>query len=259
MAGTPEFWARTLRATALNSEFPPVDLERLVGWCPLTFAEIELDGCLGLCLRVGKNCGILIKSGQTRGQRRFTIAHELGHFAIPDHAKQHQANHRCLEATIATAAEVTDTEREANTFAAELLMPRSHFIDDIRGQAASMKLIKDLAASEHYDVSLTACAIRLVELSLEPRALLCYENGRLKWQVRSKSFRYYLPPRGTEPPHRSAVKDVVNSGASYDDTVDATDVGWLAEEWDCHEVLESAVPIPALNQALCLLEAVRDH
>lgn len=257
MSGTPEFWARTLRSNALSEQVLPVDVERIVEWCPVHFAEVPLDGFLGLCMRVGKTCGILIKSDQPHGQRRFTIAHELGHFAIPAHAKVGESGHQCLEASVVSGESSTHTEREANAFAAELLMPRAEFVTMARHKGASIRVAKELAGRERFDVSITACAIRMVELSGRSLALLCYERGRLAWQVRSQSFRYFLPVRGSQPPFGSAARDAVLNGVGCDEPVEVTDAGWLAEAWDCEELLESTLCMPALDQVLCLLDAVR--
>lgn len=259
MAGTPEFWARTLRSQSGQPDSVPIDLEELLSWASIKFDEIPLDGCLGLFMRVDTCCGILVKSGQSRGQRRFTIAHELGHFAIPHHTTANGMA-RCLEDDVlGMRNDVSTVEREANAFAAELLMPRSRFVADMKRGTATIGQVKELAAPERYDVSITACAIRLVELSLEPRALLCYESGVLRWQIRSRSFRYSLPPTGSVPPATSAVRESLVSGTAYDEAVDVTDGGWLAENWNAAAVLESTLPIPSLGQTLCLLDVVPER
>ena len=255
MAGTPEFWARELRTRAGQNGRLPVGLDEIVRWSGVHLDEVPLESCLGVCMRCGGNVGILIAEGQERGQRRFTIGHELGHFAIPTHE---QSGHHCFERDL-NAPDAKATEQEANEFAAELLMPRQAFAAELRGRGLpSIALAQSLAAPERFDVSLTSCARRLVELSPEPSALLCFEGGRLLWQVRSKGFQYRIPSRGSAPPPGSAAADACE-GTACVQPVSVADVGWLAEAWDCDDLVESALAMPRFNQALSILTVIRER
>src|ERR1700676_312683 len=64
-------------------------------------------------------------------RRRFTIAHELGHFLMPLHGPNAQCAK--VDMSILTTKDSNRArEAEANRFAAALLMPRELFLRDMR-------------------------------------------------------------------------------------------------------------------------------
>ncbi len=66
------------------------------------------------------------------GQKRFVIAHELGHFFLHPDTRQVET---VVAEQIANWSEHQETEEyEANLFAAEFLMPRSLFSLRIKGK-----------------------------------------------------------------------------------------------------------------------------
>src|SRR5262249_40549636 len=101
------------------------------------------------------------ESRRSSGRRRFTLAHELGHRLC-----QYLAGHD--EPTFCRAADVgvgagTSREREANVFAAALLMPEQL----VRREAADLKLNVHALATR-FDVSAPAMKVRLETLALLP-------------------------------------------------------------------------------------------
>lgn len=94
--------------------------------------------------------GINDKMANTR--KRYTIAHELGHYFLGhDHQRSIHENFD----------EPTDKEREANKFAAELLMPIDFLKKDVEKIGIT---VPDL--SKKYEVSDQAMSIRLLETKL---------------------------------------------------------------------------------------------
>lgn len=94
----------------------------------------------------------------TEERRRFTLAHELGHYFL--HSQQGEKKLKAFRLGTSLA------EREANYFAAELLMPEQMFREDF-------KSIKDLEGDERiakiakmYHVSFSAASVRLSALGL---------------------------------------------------------------------------------------------
>ncbi|HEY0434549.1 MAG TPA: ImmA/IrrE family metallo-endopeptidase, partial [Chitinophagaceae bacterium] len=112
---------------------PPVPVEDFAASVNIVkIAELEVDDFEGfLSTDAKKQKGVILyKAGSRKERRRFTIAHELGHFLIPSH----QGNQQC------TAADLQETRRdtihqrqeaEANRFAAGLLMPKPWFTRDM--------------------------------------------------------------------------------------------------------------------------------
>jgi hypothetical protein len=137
------------------------------GGCPIPVpVESIAEDYLGLSLRVAHMpvSGLLLVSRRqlwTHGdeppeRRRFTIAHEIAHWVC----HRHGVPSRC-ELDAGTAAR-DPREREANTFAAELLMPAGAVRD---AHAAGLQRV---ALARRFAVSELAMAWRLYNLRLGP-------------------------------------------------------------------------------------------
>lgn len=138
--------------------------------------------------------------GNTQESRkgRFTLSHELGHYFIDYHrhallcGKMQPHIHRYEPFG---KNEEWTLEREADEFAADLLMPLPQFKVDVRGKTFSGDLIKQL--SDKYQVSFSACALRYMRLNLVPIMLVYAMEGKIKWQMRSDDFPFWRLKYGT--------------------------------------------------------------
>lgn len=96
------------------------------------------------------------KHSEARVRQRFTIAHELGHFALG-----HGTRPRDTPAVF--SSRVSDPlEREANQFAAELLMPEGAVKQIV--QSGQFSSLDEVAAV--FDVSKVAMSYRLANLGV---------------------------------------------------------------------------------------------
>jgi hypothetical protein len=110
MLPDPEIFAdQILEVTGQNQ--PPTDVRAIVRkWPHLSVVETELDGD-GLFVDLGEVGGeILVKKSKQETRKRFTLAHEIGHFLVRHHIRE-QSKQR-------------DVENWCNKFAAELLLPK---------------------------------------------------------------------------------------------------------------------------------------
>jgi Zn-dependent peptidase ImmA (M78 family) len=100
-------------------------------------------------------------------RQRFTTAHELGHFLLHDFGDVHVDRQFKVWLRNGPSSDgVSTEEKEANLFAAELLMPAKFLQKDFRKiDAMDMQDEKQLAdLAEQYDVSTQAMTIRLAYL-----------------------------------------------------------------------------------------------
>lgn len=98
---------------------------------------------------------------QSAGRRRFTIAHEVGHWIC--HFEQGSVEPQyCRSEDIGIGAGRT-REREANVFASQLLMPDAL----VRREAAALRL-NIHALARRFEVSPPAMKVRLSQLALLP-------------------------------------------------------------------------------------------
>lgn len=152
---------------------PPVPVDRIAEslGAIISFEPFEgKDDLSGILYRDGKNKIIGINSAHTQNRQRFSIAHEIGHLRL--HSKELfvdkvvRVNFRDNKSSLATDRE----EIEANTFAAELLMPKNFIntgIDSLikKRQAFDKdEIIEHLSRAFH--VSPQAMEYRLVNLGI---------------------------------------------------------------------------------------------
>ena len=131
--------------------------ESLLGLRIVECADIAASGVLYPHLRE-----VRVNSAECASvplRRRFTIAHEIGHWVL--HAQAAGSSARFCRITDVPEQPRDPREREANRFAAELLMPEA----SIRAEVARRGLEPDLLAGL-YAVSPLAMRWRLFNLEL---------------------------------------------------------------------------------------------
>jgi Zn-dependent peptidase ImmA (M78 family) len=116
--------------------------------------EIDVSGMLFPAQR-----RILINAVESETRQRFTIAHELGHW-VCQCLEGHTAPLYCRVEDVGVDLEAKALEREANVFAAELLMPAAPV------QVAWAELEDPEAVAGRLDVSPSAVGWRLFNLGL---------------------------------------------------------------------------------------------
>jgi Zn-dependent peptidase ImmA (M78 family) len=126
----------------------------------------EDDPVEGAFLRRDGRDFILVNSAKRGRRQRFTCAHEIGHAVLLEPTEDVEFVDTAEQLDLAKAA--TAEEREANLFAAELLMPEV----GIRQLVAGIEDPQDAAGAiaRIYNVSPTSAAIRLNELTLLDKA-----------------------------------------------------------------------------------------
>jgi len=223
------------------------------------------DSCLAhpgytaMLYRLPEGTGGLIslQPGQDGGRRRFSIAHELGHYHIPRH--KHVQGYCADRDMRARSTDAKREEWEANDFAAELLMPRRLFADDTRKLDVSVASAVKLGATDFYDVSVMAAAWRMVQVTREPAAMVVSSDGRVEWMFRSDAFRLPLTERGQELHPDTLAAATFRERTGYIDPREVDPLIWLDSGEDVRgTLLESTHLIPSLNQAVSLLWLVDD-
>jgi hypothetical protein len=137
-------------------------------------------------VHAGDSFGILYSTGiRNKGYQRFTLAHELGHFSLPNHHRflfEKGALHRSESGFTSNVW----YEREADLFGVELLIPEFLFHRHRKKFTLGLDGIKGLA--ELFQTSLTAMGIRYATLCTEPVAVVVSEDDRILYSVLSKPF-----------------------------------------------------------------------
>lgn len=128
---------------------------------------------------------------------RFSLSHELGHW-------HHHRNQRlyCAKQDIGGVnGRGKVKEREADRYAADLMMPRYLFAPQMRAYSQpSFCSIDELA--ETFDASRKATAMRFVDLDPSPSLLICYGPHGRKWYRGSKDWPDDWAPKKSMIPIR---------------------------------------------------------
>jgi Zn-dependent peptidase ImmA (M78 family)/DNA-binding XRE family transcriptional regulator len=139
---------------------PPINVKTLAEECgALVLSYPFEDDLSGLVVELDGGAAIGVNDGQAWVRQRFTIAHELGHYLLGHHERFHIDLGRGDSDGTPPGYDWI-SERAANDFAAELLMPARllHQFDDGERSAG------DLAGL--FDVSALAMGYRLANLGL---------------------------------------------------------------------------------------------
>lgn len=190
------------------------------------------------------------------GFQNFCVAHELGHYFIPDHPEKllssgvHQSH----------AGFVSDDrcEQEADHFAAGLLMP-SFLFDPVMNKVQSgLKAIERLAAE--CGTSLTATAIRYAQRTPDPVAIIMSEGDRILYAFMSDELREIHGltwiKKGTQVPKDSVTHRFNQSESNVLSGARAENDTSFSEWFGCHkpyELYEEVKGLGAYGKTLTVL------
>lgn len=162
----------------------PVPVEQLCRQFDITsIGELDTDGFeAALITDECKSAGaILVAADRTRQRRRFSIAHELGHFLIPSHLPRPGERSLCSTEHLGMH-DVKEQDRrrrmeaEANRFAALLLIPPPVLRVELK--AIRRPDVRDVARlAKHFDVSKDAMARAYADYTRAAVAIAAIRGG----------------------------------------------------------------------------------
>ncbi|KGG93014.1 hypothetical protein P245_10630 [Comamonas thiooxydans] len=160
----------------------------------------DLEGLEGmLAANKARSKWLIVYNSAVRseGRKRFTIAHEFGHYILHRHERN---RFECSDGDIETGdGHDRDIESEADKFASTLLMPLDDFRKQVDGHPISFDLLGHCA--DRYGVSLTAAALRWTEIAEKRAILVASRDGHLLWsksnQAAFRSGAYFATRKNT--------------------------------------------------------------
>lgn len=156
---------------------PPISVEEVAHALGVAVREVDIAGFDGAILSGLKTPVAVISTAPARTRRRFTLAHEIGHFVL---------GHRDIVERIELASENPE-EVAANRFAAELLMPLAMLADEIYHHLTVDRLV---TLAEAYEVSPLALAYRLIPHVQAPQWILVQQASRQPWMLFSEYAKH---------------------------------------------------------------------
>ena len=192
----------------LNIKTLPIDPFHIVEKLDVVFKEAPLpEGKWGTTLKKAARPLIIISNSiGNQDRKRFTLAHELGHLRIPHHQSE---KYECFYWDIAEEGKTkNEQEREANEFAAELLMPMSWFAKDAENEDLTAEAIQKLA--DKYHSSFTSTALKAPQFMYGICGTILLKNGAVDYFARSEdcSEKRLFIQRGTPVPPNSSYNDI---------------------------------------------------
>ena len=170
----------------------PPDLATLCEVLGLRVREVPARGFDGALVRsrTAQKGIIAIKASlREKARKRFTIAHEIGHFVLPHHRLLKTV---CDERKIDSFdVRLNRPEVEANEFASELVLPSAILARTFNLSIFSLSQISAVASS--FETSLTATIRCFLRLTALPCAMIWSAENQTPWCARSDSFRFFLP------------------------------------------------------------------
>jgi Zn-dependent peptidase ImmA (M78 family) len=146
----------------------------IVRYRPLACGDARILG-------VGDRAIITVDAGASPVRQRFSVAHELGHW---HHHRGRQL--ACHAAGQRDPASPDDAEREADRYAASMLMPRFMMTAVIAERVMSMVLVHQVATQ--FRVSSLAAMLRLVDVHIDAFAVVVEEADGRRWFKRSQAL-----------------------------------------------------------------------
>lgn len=138
-------------------------------------------------VRIGDKATIRVRPSDMPERKRFSIAHEMGHFKM-GHIQSIQ---RICSNKDMMSWHKTSQETEANFFASELILPKKLVVKRCDVASVNFEPIREIA--KDFRSSLTATAIKFVRLCPEKCAVVYSQQGKILWYYKSDDWWPYIP------------------------------------------------------------------
>lgn len=250
----PSFAAKKLINDLGLVDMAALDISDLIIYYNGMVKEVDLKNCDGrLVMKQGRSIVSIDSKIEFPQRKRYILAHELGHILL----------HADLDASFTDDDTTLEgyrrgfQEKEANDFAAELLMPEALFKDSCYKKKFSPDLIRELA--EKFNTSLTSIVYRFVDLGNHPIAAFYNKNGKACYWKKSDDMRYRIPDRNKlDVPSDSVANEffVYNRIYSRKDAVqEITKTTWfeLGKYDKDSPMLEFCIVTPRYNSVLSVV------
>lgn len=213
--------------------------------------EGPLDGAVARLVRVADRGRIRVAdSERNEGRKRFSIAHELGHFVLGHTDLRWKG---CKEGDMTEFGGRSMVETEANFFASEFLLPDELVRPRCDVRKVDLRPVKEIA--EDFGTSITSTAIRFVEFCPEMCAVIFSRDNRIRWSRQSDSFWPWLRRWGDELDRECGAAQFFAGGdvAKWPQKMDGE--CWLEEKGAARygEVVEHSMVIPSIGAALTMI------
>ncbi|KNY19708.1 ImmA/IrrE family metallo-endopeptidase [Methylobacterium sp. ARG-1] len=204
-AGSPEALVKRILQTEPNLPVP-VPIQELCARLGISRIEdLDTDAFEGgLVIDAKRSVGTILAKRGGEPRRRFTIAHELGHFLMAHHIPDQPDRFLCKSSDLLRFTAKAGDQRqlrevEANRFAALMLMP-PHLLRGAMAAFLQPDLQHVLVLARDFAVGKETAARAYVQYHPERIAIVVAGNGRVQRCYRSLSFPAIISAVGSPVP-----------------------------------------------------------
>ena len=167
-----------------------LDIEAIAYHVGLKVKHKRLKCCEAMITGMGDRGIVFVQEGTMATRGRFSIAHELGHWA-----RDRGQTVACRATDIGGYSRANPVERAADQYAADLLMPWSMFKAACRDNPKlDLKSLKAVAGL--FQCSYTATLIRMIDSGVYPNVMMVVHKageGRKWFKAAAKVPGYWFP------------------------------------------------------------------
>lgn len=233
-----------------------IDIEAIALDRGLFVMEGPLSGSWARLLRKGSGGLIRVSSDiAITGQKRFCVAHELGHFLLHSHDDQLEF---CSSKDMLPGYERRPEEPEANAFAGELLMPEALVRRRLNPTDLTLARLEEIGAE--FGTTISATIHRAVDVAVHVCALVRSEDGVLRSFHVGPDFPFRLREMKSKLDERSCAGEFFRGGTAIEQEADVPADAWLEDPrmTGSETVRELTIPMPNYGSALTVLWVVPD-
>lgn len=172
-----------------------IDIEAIAEYCGATVTYGSLTGSEARIVGADDRAIITVTRSTSRGRERFSAAHELGHW-LRDAG---EIALLCNPDAAFDESSGVNRETRANDYAADLLLPKAMFHPRAKDRSMTLQTVSALA--DTFTTSVTATALRLVQLGSYPAVVVVSDAERMRWFRRGpevpESLWPHVPGRKT--------------------------------------------------------------
>jgi Zn-dependent peptidase ImmA (M78 family) len=211
-----------------------IDLDDIAFACGALVVREPLTGCEARLLGHGDRAVITVNANiRSTARQRFSVGHEIGHWM---HHRS-QASFRCTKRDFIQSWGDPSPEKDANTYAADILLPPQMYAPRVKGRDMTLAIASDMA--ELFGSSLTASAIRLVNVGSSPAIVLCSGASGIIWRAYGTDVRIKLPLRD-RPTADSVAYDLLRGTATPGPTNVSASAWFIDPAAPYHEICEDS-------------------
>lgn len=250
---TPEKLAASLITEYCIKKPEELKVKDLANAENLFVIERPLKNFLGM-INYEKDYGLITVSANISNetQKIFTITHEMGHFFNERFKAEHLRG--CRSEDLISYKSKRHNEDNANLFAAELLMYRPWFLDFTKNAELNLELIKQTA--KHFNVSLTAAALRFIEIGHFPASIMFCTNKKVKWFAVHNLFPLKFAVKDYDVPGESQAYKLFNAEHTITERKLVRGKAWFPTDLKCNAgtyLYEQCISMPNYKSVLVLL------